>query len=338
MKKSILIIFSCLLSISATAGSLGENPIILAKAVKLGRGNAYSVTAHAKISAWETGIDCHDQCKSCDTTTGTCSVCNTGYYLQNNICITCPANAQCDNGLDYVCANTFYKSRDECINICSNITCVDGTLPVASADKCCCPVNACPSICAECTDGECKKCNDGYLLSGSACISCPDNATCNGTHSYSCKAGTYRRQGYKCTKCPANSNPCDGKSSSFSCKKGYYLSNSSCVACPTGCSSCSSASSCSACSAGYYKSGSNCYQCKGSQSGGMSNASEICFKLSNGAYARAYVLLKCSKAGEQAQKLVGSAVFKSCICNTDGRSAKCTYTNENKTLTVTDVY
>lgn len=338
MKKYLLVIFISFLPFSVIAESKKTEDFMVAKAVKLGRGKAYSISVGQEINTLKSGKDCHEKCKICDGTTGLCSACDNGYYLQNNICISCPANAVCEDGQEYVCKNTFYKNGDECIDICSNIKCIDGISPVVSDDRCCCTPDNCPALCQSCSDGKCVKCEAGYLLSASACTTCPANATCDGSSSYVCRTGTYRKQGRLCTYCPDNANPCDGKSSSFSCKDGYYRNDETCVQCPTQCATCSNASSCTTCKAGYYQSGSNCLKCTSSQSGGIANASELCFKTNTGTFARGYILLKCQQVGQEASILTGSAIFKSCICNTDGKTAKCTYKNENKTITVSGAY
>ncbi len=338
MKKYLLVIFIVFLPFSAIAEVEKTEDFMIAKAVKLGRGNAYFISVPMEISALKSGKDCHEKCKTCDRTTGLCSACDTGYYLQNNTCISCPENAKCENGQTYVCEDTFYKKDDECINICSNVKCIDGISPAVFADRCCCNPSNCPALCQSCSNGKCTKCNAGYLLSDSACTICPSNAICDGSGSYVCKAGTYRKQGRLCTLCPDNATPCDGNSSSFSCKDGYYRNGESCAACMQQCATCSSASSCTTCKNGYYKSNNNCYRCTSSQSGGVTNYSELCFKTSSGTFARGYIALGCSQAGKEASIHTGVAIFSSCICNADGNSAKCTYANENKTITVSNAY
>ncbi|MGN1080374.1 MAG: hypothetical protein ACI4TE_09415, partial [Alphaproteobacteria bacterium] len=59
---------------------------VLAKAVKLGRGNAYSVAADTKINnggTFDTDKSCDTHCAGCDKSTGKCNSCAEGYYLKN---------------------------------------------------------------------------------------------------------------------------------------------------------------------------------------------------------------------------------------------------------------
>ena len=76
------------------------------------------------------------------------------------------------------------------------------------------------------SSSKCLKCSSGYLLESGLCESCPANATCNGTSSFTCKSGYWLQSG-ACKSCPANAT-CDG-SSSFTCKSGYKKSGNSCI-------------------------------------------------------------------------------------------------------------
>ena len=63
----------------------------LAKAVKLGRGSAYSVSTSSNLNTGteKTEIaekaECDANCSKCDTATGTCSGCKSGRYLSDNL-------------------------------------------------------------------------------------------------------------------------------------------------------------------------------------------------------------------------------------------------------------
>lgn len=114
----------------------------VAKAVKLGRGtngNTYSSgTLDRSGSGAELLKSCDKNCRSCNEETGTCSVCKSGYYLKNNACSACPANAACSNGIAFICNDRYYKSADKCASICTNVSCTAGTTPQAQANSCCC--------------------------------------------------------------------------------------------------------------------------------------------------------------------------------------------------------
>ncbi|MBP3402932.1 MAG: hypothetical protein J6L82_03370 [Alphaproteobacteria bacterium] len=117
---------------------------IIAKAVKLGRGNAYSVAADAKINNGggggkiNTEKTCDSNCVDCNTSTGNCKSCAEGYYLKNGKCTSCPSNATCSNGEAFICKDYYYKSGNSCLAICSNVSCKSGYKTVGAADSCCC--------------------------------------------------------------------------------------------------------------------------------------------------------------------------------------------------------
>ena len=104
---------------------------VIAKAVKLGRGSAYSVAADAKINnggggTLNTEKTCDSHCADCNTSTGNCNSCADGYYLKNGKCVSCPSNATCSNGDTFICKDYYYKSGDSCLAVCSGVTCKTG--------------------------------------------------------------------------------------------------------------------------------------------------------------------------------------------------------------------
>ena len=114
----------------------------VAKAVKLGRGSSVGAYSSGTFGNSGSGAklakDCDKNCASCDTGTGTCSACKSGYYLTNNACSTCPANATCSNGIAFICNDKYYKSSDKCVGICTGVSCISGTSAKAENNSCCC--------------------------------------------------------------------------------------------------------------------------------------------------------------------------------------------------------
>lgn len=93
---------------------------VQAKAVKLGRGNAYSVAADTKLNngAGSAKVDtekkCDSSCSTCDTATGKC--------------IGCPTGKRPDGA--------------RCVDNCYNVTCADTKFTtVNTGTSCCCETN-----------------------------------------------------------------------------------------------------------------------------------------------------------------------------------------------------
>lgn len=122
----------------------------LARATKLGRGKAYSIGGGQSFGAqteYQKEIACDSNCAVCDKTTGTCSQCRTGYYLNGNVCSSC------------------LSAINNCL-VCSDArTCLRCDAPaILTADKMC-------RICA-CSDG--TKCN----AQTAECDVCPAGEKC----------------------------------------------------------------------------------------------------------------------------------------------------------------
>lgn len=144
--KKMIFIFAILAFLPLTSHAeniLNETgAFTIAKAVKLGRGSGVSAYSSGKLnnSGGQTNLakDCDKSCASCDRGTGKCSACKSGYYLTNNTCLTCPANATCSNGIAFICNDKYYKSGDSCVTICTNVSCSSGTSPTPTNNSCCC--------------------------------------------------------------------------------------------------------------------------------------------------------------------------------------------------------
>ena len=253
-----------------------KNTFTLAKAVKLGR---------ARISAFDQigtltessslSKGCSSTCYTCDTSTGTCTVCKSGYYLNGSGgCTSCPANATCDGSSAYTCASGYYDSGSGCSACTSpgNGTCLGCYAPGEQAD---------------CYD---LVCNDGYVADGDTCMetTCDDYYRKSGTSCVANCTGVTCESGYTPVadydRCCCEADESDSSSTSGStttCSAGYYVSGSSCVACSSGTwSSGGTATSCSSCSS-IYAGGSNitCTSCTtdgtctGSNGGSSSSSS-----------------------------------------------------------------
>ncbi len=261
MKKHLLLLAGLMI--------LAPNGPADAKAVKLGRGSAYSVAADAKINTgagaqMDTTKKCDSSCTTCDTTTGKC--------------IGCPSGKRPDAA--------------RCVDNCYNVTCKDGYTTKVTSDGCCCESTTptcmagtylSGSSCVNCSAGtysaagatSCTKCPAGTFSDeegSSVCTKCPARTYSNagssgclicpaGTYSAggvsvctTCPAGTYSRQAASvCTKCSAGTYSAAGASSCTTCPAGEYSAAgaSSCTTCPTGYTSYAGSSSCTLCATGY---------------------------------------------------------------------------------------
>ena len=150
-----------------------------------------------------------------------------------------------------------YSARSSCYStdggyryhesLIKNIADCNGNLPGSST-----PI--CPASCSSCSSSTtCITCYSGFYLSAGSCLSCPENATCGGSSTFSCNSG-YLRQGDACVSCPENAT-CGG-SSTFGCNSGYLRQGDACVSCPEN-ATCNGSSTFS-CNSGYTKSGNSC--------------------------------------------------------------------------------
>lgn len=239
-----------------------------AKAVKLGRGNTYSVAADAKLNTGKTEIakpQCDSSCTTCDNATGKCLGCPSGKRPSGNRCVDNCYNVVCKSGYTTevsgngcCCVATSCPSgqrleNGKCVANCTGVTCKSGYKAVSNSTGCCCEADTptcsaaqvyhptlkkcvaavCPANCADmCSKGYCTSCKTGYTLgSDGMCkqiaITCPANcSTCSSSSTCTkCSSGYYLSSG-KCVSCPLNAT-CSG-TSSFSCKSGYERYNNTC--------------------------------------------------------------------------------------------------------------
>lgn len=213
-----------------------------------------------------------DACTKCNTTycreckegfgynssNGTCSECNKGYFSadrDNKACKPCGQNQYQDSTKATGC------------NACQANSSTNGAVGVTSIAGC--------------------KCNAGYYRSGNVCYqcsaghfcpgdeqqhNCPTNATSpagsSSINNCYCPANYYGTpsSGGNCNSCPSgSSSPAYSTSiNQCACAAGYYLSAYGCTQCPSGSTSNSGATSINQCYclAGYYRNASgNCQIC-----------------------------------------------------------------------------
>ena len=157
-----------------------------AKAVKLGRGNAYSVAADARLNTGagsakvDTEKKCDSSCSSCDTTTGKCIGCPSGKRPDGSRCVDSCYNVVCKSG--YTTVNT----AEGCCCKADTPTCSAGYYLKKSGSDC----EKCPTGCSLCSDSSmgvyCTACSSGYTMGSNSyglgtCnkTSCPTDNTCD---------------------------------------------------------------------------------------------------------------------------------------------------------------
>lgn len=255
MKKYLLLLAGLMI--------LAPNGPADAKAVKLGRGNAYSVAADANLN---TGMN--------DT------------QLRKGECESneeCPSDKKC---MGYKCVDVCTQPTPKpgmtmaricggskciadpntphafkCVDSCYNVVCKSGYTTEVTSDGCCCVATSCPSgqrlengkCVANCTGVTCKS---GYkaVSNSTGCCCEEDTPTCSG-------AQVYHPTLKKCVAavCPANCADMCSKGYCTSCKSGYTLgSDGMCKStgiintCSLGCQTCNTLTGkCTVCQSGY---------------------------------------------------------------------------------------
>ena len=298
--KKLLFCFSlicCIVPMTVTAADLfnTSDSFKVAKAVKLGRGKAYSVATDSAVNTGSGGTkikECPANCADCDDSTS-CNVCKSGYGKhRSGECVACPDNCkQCiynniagdrvmmcsgscaagyhlerlSNGISDCCPTGKILS-DVYPYLCVPETCEAGTY--RSGSNLC---ESCPTgtYSTESNASSCKNCSTLFVGSNNTCTACSTQGSCIAS---SCGEGYYNGSPNNCTPCSsidvgsnATCTACSTQGSCIarSCDAGYYLSGSNCVACSSGTySKGGTATSCSSCSS-IYAGGSNikCTSC-----------------------------------------------------------------------------
>lgn len=194
---------------------------LLAKAVKLGRGSSVSTLDGSKfVGSRIKTPECSENCLNCNSLTGKCDTCESGYYLSSaGNCLPCSISdcAECDAmGYCAVCEDGYSLTDDgKCIsnNRCEHTTIAawasacaqSGGKPTRLADKCFACVypegeekNVCYSKSSDLTDED-KDCPNGAIkngcgvtsFNGKKCCVCQSSTNNNDTsNSNTCKQGT----------------------------------------------------------------------------------------------------------------------------------------------------
>ncbi|KAM3143706.1 hypothetical protein pb186bvf_004202 [Paramecium bursaria] len=185
-------------------------------------------------------------CQTFSATTGVCTSCQQGYYLNINLIQTSFNSGQFYfQNLPSFCSLCTLQNCSNCSSSTTCATCNQGYywVPALAGGSC----QTCTTACISCTSsGICQTCANGYYLvpitAGSAATS-PTCATC-GSNCSICTSGT------ACTTCAT----------------GYQLYQGTCYQCPANCSQCafvnttSSQLTCNACQDTYYLVASNSIQ------------------------------------------------------------------------------
>ncbi|KAL4506331.1 hypothetical protein ABPG73_017065 [Tetrahymena malaccensis] len=188
---------------------------------------------------------CDISCKTCTAPNdySKCTSCTTGYYLQQNSCLSCDFPCQSCEGTSTNCLSCVqWHQLDPTNNTCKLI---------------------CPNECTSCFDTSsqtiCNGCIDGYYLREGVCKSCqfPCKTCLNLTDCLSCSENYNLNEQNQtcdpichntCKTCsfPSKSNAC------LECNDGYFLSKKRCIPCSSSCATCdTTGKNCLTCAEGY---------------------------------------------------------------------------------------
>ena len=212
-----------------------DDIFVIAKARKLGHSDPFSFGENTSaIGSSSYRFECHDPyCKTCNYSTGVCSICNTYYFLSgrlckscssisvsNGVCTNCSARGSCTQAF---CNKGYFNKRGACLacssievangscsqctqtgSSCTQATCDEGYINKDGACKSCSQLY---SKCAECDSTKCTKCQSDKWLNNGVCVDCPKGATCNGTKDFTCNSSFIKKDNL-CLHCPAGCSKC----------------------------------------------------------------------------------------------------------------------------------
>lgn len=240
--KYCIFILTLFITAEARAHSLNleaKNTIILAKAVKLGRGNTDFTWRNANINTNVINTlsqkACIAHCGDCDTATGLCSKCEDGYWMEGGSCNLCSDFlehcALCDS-TGSTCTKCFdgYKLDG---GSCMSGSCEDGYW--WDGEESCL---ACPSVCKTCSDDStCESCFEGYYHDMDRCVACSSNCTqCDQDGCKVCQSG-YELKNGKCVQASCSLPHCLSCSGSacLLCDSNTELYEGNCCATEASC-------------------------------------------------------------------------------------------------------
>ena len=211
-----------------------NDAFVIAKARKLGHSDPFSFGENTSATGSSSyRFECHDPyCKTCNYSTGVCSICNTYYFLSGRLCKSC-SSISVSNGICTNCSAT---------GSCTQATCNKGYFNKSGACLACSSIKVTNGSCTQCTQtGSCTQasCNKGYINKDGTCKTCSqvfsNCAECNSTKCTKCKSDMLLKDG-KCVACPKNAK-CNG-TENFTCNSSFIKKGNLCLHCPAGCSSC----------------------------------------------------------------------------------------------------
>ncbi|TNJ27286.1 High cysteine membrane protein [Giardia muris] len=214
-----------------------------------------------------------DHCTKCaNGRTNECADCDPGYYLKSGDCVKCEGGYFGYNCTSYQCGGTVLdycktcNSDYELCELCMDDYKLDVWRIVDIGGKAtelgfCVPCSgslagfnctACKSgrnefkNCTSCSSGlssKCTACHNGYMLSGNACVACPDRKTGPG-----CTTGICGPEG-STIEIPNCETPSKTALICDACSAGYWSFNGGkgCLPCREGCKTCTDGTTCSAC-------------------------------------------------------------------------------------------
>lgn len=266
MKKYLLLFVGLLLTAPYSEAE--------AKAVKLGRGSAYSVAADSNVNTGASGTNLRK---------GECEVdteCSATQKCMNYKCVdvcTQPTGrpgmsmARICNGQKCI-PDPSRPHTFKCVDACYNVVCKSGYTTEVSGNGCCCVATSCPSgqrlqngtCVANCSGVTCKS---GYkaVSNSTGCCCKADTPTCSSGYSYNATYKGCIKDTLTCNiGCAVNG--C-GIGSTLRPSSGYYItSNGNCPACSSAIANCATCTLsrlgatpvCTSCKSGYRLSSGKC--------------------------------------------------------------------------------
>ena len=248
MKKFICFLLCCAVPVTADAAGLFNfnDSFDIAKAVKLGRGSRQNSQNWITLGGGGAQIakECDNNCSVCDTATGKCSTCKTGYIVSNGTCVqekSCVSQcSECNKltGVCSACKSPYLISGNVCVQEKScDTNCSDCNILTEVCSACksgyllssnsCVQEKGCDANCSDCntTTGICSACNTGFSLENGSCQASACAAT-GYSSGYGNHARYYRNLGTSRPTCPSL-----GKNNSWSVKTFGQSGNDTCYAC-----------------------------------------------------------------------------------------------------------
>lgn len=181
-------------------------------------------------------------CDYCDSSSGVCSTCASGFYLKENECLPCVENCRMcrDSERCTFCRDFFFVETDSglckpCTDNCRSCkdfdTCENCKLGYYkdSNSKC----QQCPDGCTACTSpDDCQFCKTGRPVNG-ACTCAPNCKSCANSGNSKCdqcEDGYVQDKSKRCRKaCPENCKECTDSKECQECENQFTLVDGQCI-------------------------------------------------------------------------------------------------------------